>query len=161
MVYCIRLTVCDPLATPFPRSAFLATCWRLWTICFSLVLWLIVSFLSCLLCSFFLYHTLVPSFSVMFGLVSRRMSFCVPRFFVYALNVCKFSIWVAWNDFRFRAVRPSAIAVLERVKSRLRFHLPLFFRRFKSSRRKRYFARQWCANGVVGSVRDGRLFLSI
>ena len=85
---------------------------------------------------------------------------CVPRFFVYALNVCKFSIWVARNDFRFRPVCPGAIAVLERVKSRLRFHLLLFFHRFKSSRRKRYFARQWCANGVVGSVHDGRLFLS-
>ena len=35
-----------------------------------------MSFLSCLLCSFFLRHPLVPS-SVMFGLVSRRMSFCV------------------------------------------------------------------------------------
>ena len=86
---------------------------------------------------------------------------CISRFFVYALNVCKFSIWVARNDFRFRDVRPGAIPVLERVKSRLRFHLPLFFRRFKSSRRRRYFVRQWCANGVVGSVRDGRLFLSI
>ena len=54
---------------------------------------------------------------------------CISRFFVYALNVCKFSIWVARNDFRFRDVRPGAIPVLERVKSRLRFHLPLFFRR--------------------------------
>ena len=63
---------------------------------------------------------------------------------MYALNVCKFSIWVARNDFRFRDVRPGAIPVLERVKSRLRFHLPLFFRRFKSSRRRRYFVRQWC-----------------
>ena len=86
---------------------------------------------------------------------------CVPRFFVYALNVCKFSIWVARNDFRFRDVQPGAVAVLERVKSRIRFHLPLFFRRFKSSRRRRYFGKQWCANGVVGSVRDGRLFLPI
>ena len=86
---------------------------------------------------------------------------CVPRFFVYALNVCKFSIWVARNDFRFRDVQPGAVAVLERVKSRIWFHLPLFFHHFKSSRRRRYFGRQWCANGVVGSVRDGCLFLSI
>ena len=97
---------------------------------------------------------------VLFGFSSDEL-LCVPRFFVYALNVCKFSIWVARNDFRFRDDRPGALPVLERVKSRLRFHLPLFFRRFKSSRRRRYFARQWCANGVVGSVRDGRLFLSI
>ena len=86
---------------------------------------------------------------------------CVPRFFVYALNVCKFSIWVARNDFRFHDVQPGTVAVLEGVKSRIRFHLPLFFRLFKSSRRRRYFGRQWCANGVVGSVRDGHLFLSI
>ena len=90
------------------------------------------------------------------------MSCCASlSFLVYALNVCKFSIWVARNDFRFRDVQPGAVAVLERVKSRIWFHLPLFFRCFKSSRRRRYFGRQWCANGVVGSVRDGRLFLSI
>ena len=86
---------------------------------------------------------------------------CVFRLFVYALNVCKFSIWVARNDFWFPDVQPGAIAVLERIKSRLCFDLPLFFRRFKSSRCKRYFAREWCTNGVVGSVRDSRLVLSI
>ena len=59
---------------------------------------------------------------------------CVPRFFVYALNVCKFSIWMARNDFSFRDVQPGAIAVLERIKSRLRLHLSLSFRHFKSSR---------------------------
>ena len=115
-------------------------------------------------------HSLLFRFSLSFGpFLPRHVLFgfsgdellCVPRFFVYALNVCKFSIWVARNDFRFRDVRPGAIPVLERVKSRLRFHLPLFFRCFKSSRRRRYFVRQWCANGVVGSVRDDRLFLSI
>ena len=161
MVCCIRLTVCHPLAMPFPRPASVAIRWRLWTICFSNLLWPIVSFLGYLRCFFFLRHPLVLSFSVMFGLVSRRMSFCVPCFFVYALNVCKFSIWVARNHFQFRDVRPGAFAVLERVKSRLRFHLPLFFCRFRSSHRKHYFARQWCANGVVGSVRAGHLVLSI
>lgn len=60
-----------------PTACFCGHCWRLWTICFSLVLWLIVSFLGCLLCFFFFRHPLVLSFSVMFGLVSRRMSFCV------------------------------------------------------------------------------------
>ena len=77
MVCCIRLTVCHPLAMPFPRPASVAIRWSLWTICFSLVLWLIVSFPGCLLCFFFLRHPLVLFFSVMFGLVSRRMSFCV------------------------------------------------------------------------------------
>ena len=78
-----------------------------------------------------------------------------------SFNVCKFSTWVARNDFRFPDVQPGAIGVLERIKSRLFFHLPLFFRRFKSSRCKRYFARQWRTDGVICSVRDGRLVLSI
>ena len=74
MVSCIRLTVCHALAMPFPRPVSVAIRRRLWIICFSLVLWLIVSFLGCLLCFFFPRHPLVPSFSVMFGLVSQRMS---------------------------------------------------------------------------------------
>ena len=97
---------------------------------------------------------------VLFDFSSEEL-LCVPCFFVYALYVCKFSIWVARNDFSFRNVRPGAIPVLECVKSRLRFHLPLFFRCFELSCRCRCFARQWCANGVVGSVHDGRLVLSI
>ena len=47
---------------------------------------------------------------------------CVPQFFVYALNVCKFSIWVARNDFRFRDVQPGAVAVLERPRFRFICH---------------------------------------
>ena len=36
------------------------------------------------------------------------------------------------NDFHFRGKRPPAVNVMERVKSRVRFYLPLFFRRFGS-----------------------------
>ena len=45
----------------------------------------------------------------------------VPRVFVDLLNVCKFCIWGACNDFRFRGVRPLAVDVVGRVKSRVRF----------------------------------------
>lgn len=54
--------------------------------------------------------------------------------FLLFVNVCKFCIWVARNDFRFRGKRPSAVDVMERVKSRVCFHLPLFFRRFRCDR---------------------------
>ena len=84
---------------------------------------------------------------------------CVPRIFVYILNVCKYFIWRARNDFRFRDVQPGAASVTDCVKMRVKFHLPLFFKRFKSSRRRRYFHRQWGACGVVGSVVDGSLSL--
>ena len=84
----------------------------------------------------------------------------VPRVFIYMLNVCRFCIGGAWNDFRFRGVRPSAVDVMERVKSRVRFNLPLFFRRFRSDRRRRYFVRQWGAHGVVASyIMIPRLFI--
>ena len=85
----------------------------------------------------------------------------VPKVFCYLLNVSKFYIWVARNDFRFRGKPPSAVDVMERVKSRVRFYLPLFFRRFRSDCRRRYFVRQWGARGVVASVHDNVLMVHI
>ena len=84
-----------------------------------------------------------------------------PRIFVYTLNVCKFLIWRSRNDFRFRGVQPGAFSVIESVKARVKFNLPLFFKRFKSSRRRRYFHRQWGACGVIASVTAGQLSLNI
>ena len=86
---------------------------------------------------------------------------CVPRVFVYMLNVSKYFLWLARNDFRFRDVAPSAVTVLENVKVRVRFNLPLLFKRFRSPRRRRYFVHQWGARRVVASVVDGRLVVSI
>ena len=97
---------------------------------------------------------------VLFGFSDDELR-VVPRLFVYLLNVSKFCIWVARNDSRFRNVRPSAIEVIERVKSRVRFHLPLFFRRFRSARRRRFFVRQWGARGVVASLVGDRLVVHI
>ena len=85
----------------------------------------------------------------------------VPNVFVYMLNVCKYSIWRARNDFRFRDVQPGAIAAIELVKSRVRFHLPLLFKRFTSPRRRRYFGRQWGARGIVASVAGSRLIVHL
>ena len=80
-----------------------------------------------------------------------------PRIFVYILNVCKFVIWRSRNDFRFRGVQPGAVSVIESVKARVKFNLALFFKRLKSSRRRRYFQHQWGARGVVAAVADGKL----
>ena len=76
---------------------------------------------------------------VLFGFSGDELR-VVPRVFVYLLNVCKFCIWWARNDFRFRRVRPSAVDVVDRFKARLCFHLPLFFRRFSSDRRRRFLS---------------------
>ena len=55
---------------------------------------------------------------VLFGFSADELS-VVPRVFVYMLNVCKFCIWGARNDFRFRVVRPSPVNVMEHVKSQV------------------------------------------
>ena len=83
-----------------------------------------------------------------------------PRIFVYILNVCKFFIWRSRNDFHFPGVQPAAVSVIESVKARVKLNLPLFFKRFKSSRRRRYF-HQWGARGTVASVADGLLTVSV
>ena len=97
---------------------------------------------------------------VLFGFSPDELH-CVPRIFVYLLNVCKFYIWHARNDFRFRDVPPSALDLIASVRARVRFHLPLFFRRFHSIRRRRYFLRQWCARGVIASLQQDRLLIHL
>ena len=85
----------------------------------------------------------------------------MPRIFVYLLNVCKLVIWHSRNDQRFRDIPPSAASVIIKVKTRVKLNLPLFFKRFKSARRQRYFHRQWGARGVVASVAAGQLTLNL
>ena len=78
---------------------------------------------------------------VLFGFNCDELR-CVPHVFSYILNVCKYFLWLARNYFRFRGITPSAVDVLESVKVCVRFNLPLFFKRFRSSCRRRYFVRQ-------------------
>ena len=100
---------------------------------------------------------LAPSLCVrhlLFGFDSNEL-LCVPRIFPYLLCVCKFFIWSQRNDFRFRSVPPSAVRLLAALRARVKFYLPLFSKRFVSSRRRRYFTRQWGASGLVGSFSCG------
>ena len=104
----------------------------------------------------FLASPMAPSITfrhALFGFSSDDL-LCVPRVFAYMLNVCKFLVWFQRNDYRFRSKPPSAICLLTGLKQRLRFYLPLYFKRFKSNRRRRFFLRQWGANGVLGSIRE-------
>ena len=93
---------------------------------------------------------------VLFGFSPDELR-ATPRIFAYLLNVCKFVIWQSRNDYRFRDVPPGATSAVIKVKARVKFHLPLFFKRFRSARRQRYFHRQWGARGVVASVAAGQL----
>lgn len=89
----------------------------------------------------FLAAPLAPSISrrhLLFGFSSDEL-IVVPRVFVYLLFVLKYCIWSQRNDFRFHSVAPSAIGLLASVKARVRFHLPLSFKRFRSYHRRRYF----------------------
>ena len=86
------------------------------------------------------------SWHVLFGFSSDELRL-VPRLFVYLINVCKLSR----NDFRFCNIRPYAVEVIESVKSRIRFYLPVFGAKFLSSRRRPFFTRQWGARGTFVS----------
>ena len=96
---------------------------------------------------------------ILFGFDSDEMR-SVPRIFVYLLFVCKYLIWVQRNDYRFRSLRPSAVNLISGIRARVKFYLPLFFKRFLSSRRRRYFIRQWGGNGTICSLVDSELVIS-
>ena len=87
----------------------------------------------------------------LFGFTGDELR-CVPRVFAYFLNLWKFFVWSQRNDFRFRSEMPGALRLLACLKSSARFYLPLFFMRFISSHRRRFFNHQWGANGAVGVV---------
>ena len=56
--------------------------------------------------------------------------------------------------------RPGAPGVIAKVRAPARFHLLVFFRRFRSHRRRHFFHRQWGASRTIGRVSDGTLSLS-
>ena len=97
---------------------------------------------------------------VLFGFSPDELR-TTPRMFVYIPNVCKFVIWQSRNDYRFRGVSPAAASAVIKVKARVKFNLPLFFKRFKSGCRQRYFHCQWGGRGVVASVAAGQLTVSL
>ncbi|XP_022796234.1 uncharacterized protein LOC111334683, partial [Stylophora pistillata] len=97
---------------------------------------------------------------VIFGLNSNELR-ATPCVLIYLLNLCKFFVWQSRNDFRFRNSRPGAVDVIARVKTRLRFRLNIFFRRFTSTRRRDFFHRQWGARGTVASVVNDTLVFTI
>ena len=106
---------------------------------------------------------LAPPFEarhLLFGFSKDELC-CIPRIFVYMLNVCKFLIWGQRNDYRLRFQPPGAPRLLAQLRSRISFFLPLFFKRFRSSRRRAFFLRQWCANGTLGSISDETLKLTL
>ena len=94
---------------------------------------------------------------VLFGFSSSELC-VVPPVFVYLLNLAKYFLWRAQNDYRFCDVRPGAVPLMEVIKARAKCNLCLFFKRFRSPRRQRHFQRQWGANGIVGVVSDSSFY---
>ena len=63
--------------------------------------------------------------------------------FVTCSMLFKYCLWLSRDDFRFHGIRPGALTILESVRVRVRFYLPILFKRFSSSRRRCFFVRQW------------------
>ena len=101
---------------------------------------------------------LAPTLTIrhlLFGFYNDEL-LVVPLVFVYLLNVLKFQIWFMRNNHRYRQVPPGAVGLIAATKSRLRSDLLLLAKRFLSSRRRRYFKRQWGASGAIGRFHNGR-----
>ena len=109
----------------------------------------VLSWLQSLMFSFSFMCPALLLHHVHFGFSSDELC-ATPRVLVYLLNLCKFFIWQFRDDFRFRYVPPGAVDVIAKVKSRLKCHVPVLFKRFQSSRCPRYFHRRWGA--VVSSL---------
>ena len=109
------------------------------TICSFTVLWLSQVSRGLRRCCFVVRRCLRFLFVVICCLGLVRTSHASCR----ALSVLKYFIWLAQNDHRFRDIRPSAVEV------RLRFNLPVLYRRFKSSRRRRYEELDSCSQTLV------------
>ena len=120
----------------------------------------VLSWLQALMLSFSTRAPIILCRHVLFGFSSVELR-RVPRIFVYMICVCKYFVWLARNDFRLCELRPGAIVIIEKGKACVRFHLPIFFKRFRSPRRRRYFHRQWGAEGIVGSATEGCLLLRL
>ena len=120
----------------------------------------VLSWLQSLLFAFSPMCPVILCRHVLFGVNSDELR-VTPRIFVYLLNLAKFLIWHSRNDCRFRGIHPGDAEVITKVKVHARFNIPLFFKHFRSSRRRWYFHRQWGARGVVASVVDGRCLVNI
>ena len=57
---------------------------------------------------------------------------------------------------RYRQVAPRAVRLIAAFKSRFSSPFPFLAKRFLSTRRRRYFKRQWEASGVIGRFHNGR-----
>ena len=150
MFFTLR-TVSSALVTVLILFAFVVWPPNVLPICFFLACWLKVFLLWLQSLLFFFSFSCLSLLCrhVLFGFSPDELR-SVPRVFIYLLNLCKFFVWHARNDFYFRDVRPGALEVIANIWARARFHLPVFFRRFRSPRRQRYFHRQWGASGTIG-----------
>ena len=104
---------------------------------------------------FYLSSPLAPAITVrhvLFGFISDE-PLCVPRVFCYLLCLLKFFVWCQSNDYRFRSKPPSAVqGLIDSIKDRLSFYLPLLIKRFRSRSRRSFLQRQRVANGRIGKV---------
>jgi hypothetical protein len=85
----------------------------------------------------------------------------VPPIYTYMVHVAKYVIWLQRNDFRFRNVRPCAATAIASIQGRLRFILPIAFKRCTSGSGRRQFERKWGANGAVGRLTGSEFVITV
>ena len=68
---------------------------------------------------------------VLFGFSASELA-VVPRVFVCLLNLAKYFLWRAHNDYRFCDVQPGALPLIEVVKAHVKYYVCILFKRFRS-----------------------------
>ena len=155
MASCTRLSALWDLDRTSFQTASVVIPWKRSIICFFCPL--VQSGISWVQSLLFRAAPLAPTVTIrhlLFGFSNDEL-LVVPLVFVSLLNVLKFQIWVMRNNHRYRQTPPGAVGLIAATKSRLRFYLPLLAKRFLSSRRPRYFKRQWGPSGVIGRFHNG------
>ena len=79
---------------------------------------------------------------MLFGYDSHERQ-VVPPVFSYLLNLLKYFVWLARNEYRFEDTLPVASVVKIKVAKRLNIHLRCYSKRFTNRRSRRFFNRSW------------------
>ena len=140
-----------------PLYAFAVSILSRLNICSSTALLLRVVSIGFSLCCFYLLH--LPSLFCfgMFFLDLALTSCGSSRVFLFICCMCLNFLSGTRETISFSICKAWGIVIISWSQIPFAFYLPVFFKRFVSARRKRYFIRQWGGNGVVCSLRGSDL----
>lgn len=90
-------------------------------------------------------HPSFPSLQerhLLFGFAPAELRHVSPVC-LYLINLIKYFVWLARNDFRFNGKQPEVAATKAKIVARLNTHLQIFSKKFRSPAQRRAFHASW------------------